>query len=280
MIFNNKTELKLSLRFYDGGGSSGSSSSNSAPQLSPQALLQMYGQALPQIANVGGTTNSINSSLANSAASSNPVYTASGLDQLNQYAPGYTASGANVSNLNDLLNSGVLNQGGQALSNSATNLLGQSNPAQAAANGQATNLLNSFNMNGLSGAQQEAVERSLGQSNYATGNLGLDNSTNLVSNAMQFGNALYQKQAALGSALGSAQGVASGQNAAFNPVNTALANPGSTNFGLGTFNPTQANSTITSPLSYTSSIFSPLASNASSQKSTGSSNSSSFSFGI
>jgi len=279
MIFNKRIEVMLNC--CSGGASGSSSSSQSAPQLSPQALLQMYGTALPMISNIGANNISpINTSLATSAAEANPIYTASDLSQLGGMGGGYAGVGANLGNINDLLSAGILSSGGQALTNSAMPLLSQSNPVQSAANTQATNLINSINLNGLSGGEQDAVERSLNQQLGSTGNLGISNPTNLVSNAMQFGNALQAKRAALAGALSTGTGVAANQNNIFNPVNTALTNPGTTNFGLGQFNPNQANGTITSPLSYGTSIFAPLAANASSQKSSGASNSSSFNFGI
>lgn len=280
MIYRNK-RIEQYLNCCSGGASGSSSQQNSAPQLSPQALLQMYQQALPVVANVGGANiGGINQSLAQSAASANPIYTQSGLQQLAQYAPGYTAAGAGVSELNNLLNAGILNSGGSALAQAGNNVIQQSNPLQATDMAQAQNLVNSINLNGLSGGEQAAAERSLGQSNYATGNLGLDNATNAVSNAMNFGSQLQAKRTALANALGTANSVAGQQNSIFNPIQQALGNPSSSNFGLGQFNPTQANSTITSPLTYNSSIFQPLAANASSQKSQGTSNSSSFNFGI
>jgi hypothetical protein len=271
MINNFKVEQRLGLRYYDGGSSSSSSTSKSTsnPQLTTQQLLQLYGQALPQIANVG----------ASSIAPVNNALASSGLQQVGQYGTQYAGQGANIANINDLLSSGILNSGGTALSAAANPLISSSNPAQAASEAQATNLLNSINLNGLSGGEQDAVERSLNQSNYATGNLGLDNATNAVSNAMDFGNALQAKRAALTSALGAAQGVSSTQNNIFSPVSTALQNPAATNFGLSQFQP---GSTLTSPLSFLSNIFSPLSSNASSPnvKSTSSSGSSSFNVGL
>jgi len=251
---------------YNQSGSS--SNSNSSPQLTPQQLLSLYGTALPQIANTSGASIApLSTSLATGAAAANPILSGSTLSQLSGMAPSYAGAGANVGNVNDLLSSGILNSGGSVLSSAATGLLGQTNPAQQAANSQATNLVNSINLGGLTGGEQEAVERSLNQSLNGTGNLGLNNATNAVSNAMNFGNALQTKRAALGSALGVATGVSGQQNSNFNPVNAALSNPSNTNFGLSQFNPTQGNNLPTTGLGYLSSIFSPLASNASSQNS-------------
>jgi hypothetical protein len=244
-------------------------------------LLQLYGAALPAIANAsGGAINPLSTSLASGAAAANPILSGSTLNQLSSMGTDYAATGANISNTNDLLNSGILGSGGAVLNNAAGNLLANSNPAQNAANSQATNLVNSINLNGLTGGEQEAVERSLNQNLNGTGNLGLNNATNAVSNAMNFGSALQAKRAALGSALGTAVGVSGQQNVNFNPVNTALSNPSNTNFGLTQFNPSAGNNLPTTGLGYLSSIFSPLSSNASSQNSKSSSNSSSLGINV
>jgi len=99
-------------------------------------------------------------------------------------------------------------------------------------------------MNGLSGGEQAAVERSTAQSNAGTGNLGLNNATNVISNAMNFGDAYHQKQDSLKSALGAAnQTATSAQNTGFNPVNIALGQPNAStmgNFGTGTFSGSNA----------------------------------------
>jgi len=252
-------------------GSSGGGNQASTPQATPQQLADAYTHNLP---NILGVTNAqaipTAQAQANAAVGANPVYTASGLSQLNQFAPGYQSAGNNLAtNQADFTTSLINGSGGQA-ANAANNLSNALNPAQAASNAQAANLVNSINLNGLSGGEQSAVERSLNQSNYATGNLGLDNATNAVSNAMNFGNALQAKRTALGSALGSAGGVASNQNSFVNPLGTAL-NAGnvSNNFGLGTFNPTQGANAGAGALNFGSSIFGGQASNASAQVSEG-----------
>jgi hypothetical protein len=263
------------------GESTGGSTSKSTPQLNPTQLLNLYNSNLPtsmQAASSGVAPT--NTALAQSAAGANPIYTASGLQQLNQYAPGYQNAGANLSAQQTLSQADLLGGAGglyALMGSGLTNLL---NPAQNASNTQAANLVNSINLNGLSGGEQSAVERSLNQSNYATGNMGLDNATNAVQNAMQFGNALQAKRAALGSALGSASGVASNQNTAFNPI-SAIGNASNAgnNFGLSQFNPTQANANVTAPLSFASSMFGPLASNASAPITSSSARNQSFNFG-
>lgn len=261
---------QLEQQQQEGGGGSGSQ--QSAPQATPAQLAQAYTQYLPSIL---GVTNAQATPTANAVAQAatavNPVYTASGLQQLNQYAPGYQQAGANLATQQAQSTAGLIGGAGGQAAQAATNLSNQLNPTQQAAQTQAQNLVNSINLNGLSGGEQAAAERSLNQSNYATGNLGLDNATNAVSNAMNFGDALQAKRAALGSAIGTASGVAANQNTFANPVGTAT-NSGntSTNFGLGTFSPTQGTTAGSSALGFGQSIFGGQSSNASAQVSNGS----------
>jgi hypothetical protein len=99
-------------------------------------------------------------------------------------------------------------------------------------------LLNSINLQGLSGGEQAQVERSLNQSNAASGNANMPNALTTVGNAMTFGNALQQKQAALSTALNTASSLLPQSETNFNPVGTALsaaasnaaAAPGSSEF--------------------------------------------------
>jgi hypothetical protein len=266
----------------EGGASSGQGNQSSTPQLTPQELINTYNQNFPSLLQTTtGQVGNTAQTLAQGAAGANPIYTQAGLQQLQSLAPGYQQAGANLATNQAQTTTGLLNGAGGQAAQAATNLSNNLNPVQATSNAQANNLLNSINLGGLSGGEQAATERSLNQSNYATGNLGLDNATNAVSNAMNFGNALQAKRQALGSALGTAQGVASNQNTFVNPVGTAInAGNTSTNFGLGTFNPTQANNTITAPLTFGSSIFSPTASNASASNSVGAQNNSSWNGGV
>ena len=145
------------------------------------------------------------------------------------------------------------------LASSGQNLLNQTNPEQGAANTQATNLVDAINLNGLSPGEYNATERAVNQGNVATGNLGNPNAMTSLSNALDFGGAFNSKIPLLGSALGAATNVSGQQNTQFNPLTTATNTSNTlTNFGLGQFQPQQANSTLTSPLSLTSSLFQPL----------------------
>lgn len=231
-------------------GGESSSSNVSRPQLSPSQMIDLYNQALPlSLATLMNQVPGAVNQLAASANLANPLYTAGTLDQLGNYASGYQRAGANLAQQQAASTANLLSGAGGIAAANAAALNSALNPVQAAANQQAQNLLGSYNLRGLSPGEQNAVERGLAQSNQGTGNLGLQNATNTVSNAMNFGNALQQKQAGLANALNAATGVASAQNAQFNPVNFALG-AGNTagNFGLGMFNPNQANNLVNIPV--------------------------------
>lgn len=119
-------------------------------------------------------------------------------------------------------NLGLLQGAGGDVAMAAQALQDKVNPEFKGIRTQTANLLNSINLNGLSEGERAAVERSLNQSDYATGNLGLDNATNAVQNAMQYGDRMQGKRAELSNIIGTATNAQAGQNAIFNPVNTAL----------------------------------------------------------
>lgn len=237
-----------------GGGSFGESTSGSKskPQMTPQQILDLYNQQLPTtLATTVGQAPAVANTLAGAAAGSNPIYTQSVLSQLNNYAGGYQQAGGQLAQMQGLTNADLIAGSGGLTALEGAGLNQLLNPVQAASNTQAQNLVNSINLNGLSPGEYNAGERSLNQSNYATGNLGLDNATNSLSNAMNFGDMLSAKRAQLGSALGVAGGVSANQQTQVNPVGTALgAGNTSTNFGLGTFNPTQGSAAVTAPLTF------------------------------
>ncbi len=221
---------------------------NSPSPESSSQVLQNYSQYLPGLVqSTGATLPGLAQNQLNATMATQPLYNALNLQQLQQYGLPNAQVGQQIANSNALAGaqtnlSQIQGAGGQA-ANAAANLNNTLNPVQATNNAQAQNLVNSINLNGLSGGEEAAVERSLNQSNYATGNLGIDNATNAVSNAMNFGNALQAKRAALGNALGTATGVAAAQNSQFNPINIALGQPNTStasNFGTGTFSPTSA----------------------------------------
>ena len=267
MINNNKVEQKLGLRFYQGGGSSSASS----PQATPQQMLQTYSQYLPQILGItSGTTGSTATGLANAANAANPIYTQGTQSQLNNQAGGYVSAGTNLANQQAAGQAGLISgAGGQAATN-AVNLNNSLNTAQAGSNALASQLGGAINLNGLSPGEYNATERANNQGLTATGNLGVNNGTNTVANAMNFGGAFNNKIGIASNALGSMTGVANAQNAQVNPVSTAT-NAGnvSNNFGASLFNPSQANANLTVPYSAASSLGNQVASVSSAQNSSG-----------
>jgi hypothetical protein len=87
---------------------------------------------------------------------------------------------------------------------------------------------NAINLNGLSPGESNAVERATNQGNAVTGNLGNNNATNTVANAMNFGTAYDNKITAKENA---ANTLSSASNAANNTTSTtaSLFSPFATN---------------------------------------------------
>lgn len=224
----------------------------SPPPQNMGKILQAYAKYLPSVLQAtAGEATPI--ALANLGATQ---ATEPQLQQLNeqltaQYAPELAGINSQVQRQQALQGSETLGQqisgpGGQA-AQSAASLLAQTNPAYAAtegaAAGQAQNLLGSYDLNGLTPGEEAAVERSTNQTNTATGNLGLSNPTNVISNAMNFGQAYNAKRAALNTAIGTATGTASTAAGAFNPVGIATGQPGTS--GITQFGQTGTGSTST-----------------------------------
>lgn len=136
-------------------------------------------------------------------------------------------SGANI-------NKSLLQGTGAENARLASALDKEVNPTLYAARGRAGDLMSSINLNGLSGGERAEVERSLNKDNIATGNLGVNNMTNAVKNAMTYGDRMAQKRQELN------QYVNTGLNASQGGVNaTGIALGGTqapqTNFGTSQF---------------------------------------------
>jgi len=182
-----------------------------------------------------------------------PGYNKLNLDQAQQYAPQLAKVGQDISRSNALAGADtnlaqILGAGGQA-GIAATNLNRLTNPdyyrAQGAASRGAEQAVNAISLNGLSPGEQNAVERGLNQNNTRTGNLGINNATNMVANAMNFGGAFNSKIPLMNQAAATASGVANSavSNGGVNAPNIALGQPNVStmgNFGTGTFSPTNA----------------------------------------
>lgn len=115
-------------------------------------------------------------------------------------------------------------------------------------------LLGSYNLKGLSAGEQNAVERSQNIATGGTGNLGLSNATNTISNALNFGGAFNNKLTNLNTALGTAGANANvlAGNGGVNTTNVALSQPqtstqtnvGTNTIGTGTNSAGQLLSTL------------------------------------
>jgi len=241
-------------------GGSGSQQSQSNPQLNPQGMVDLYLKSLPQITQAtAAQAPTVANSIAQGVASAAPTYSQTGLDQLNQFAPGYQAAGQQLATTQATNTNALLQGAGGNAASSAVNLNNTLNPTQGATNKSAGDLLGAINLNGLSPGEWNSTERSVNQGNAATGNLGLNNGMNTVANAMNFGGAFNSKIPLLDNAINTASGVATAQNNQVNPLSAAVgASNTSNNFGLGTFNPTQANANSATPFSFSSSLGSTL----------------------
>lgn len=112
--------------------------------------------------------------------------------------------------------------------------LGTANQGATAGVNASNNLLNAVNLNGLSPGEYNATERGVNQYNTGTGNAGLANPTNTISNAMNFGGAFNNKIGIAANAIGANTGAvnaASGVGSAaspnvsgFNPTQMATGN--------------------------------------------------------
>lgn len=163
-----------------------------------------------------------------------PAYQQLNADLTAQYAPSLARTNAEVQRIQSLEGAETNRQqlvgaGGDA-ARAAMSLDRETNPdywkVQDAASNKAVDLLGAVNLNGLSPGEAAAVERSLNQNNTSTGNLGVNNATNTVANAMQFGGAFNSKLDRAANAITTATGTAQGaRNTGFSPVNVALGQP-------------------------------------------------------
>jgi hypothetical protein len=202
-------------------------------------LWNAYGAYLPQLL---GQTNQQTGSLAQQQLA-DTLGTQGGYNQLNlqqllQYGLPLAQQGQQIQNSNALAGAGtnlaqLQGAGGNAAAyaQGLTNVL---NPALSAANRGATSAIDAINLQGLSPGEFAATERAINQGNQGTGNLGLNNNTNTIANALNFGGAFNQKLGLMNQAVGGATGAANASTAAINPTAVGLSQPNmstQTNFG-------------------------------------------------
>lgn len=249
----------------------GGSYSSPVPDSSSQ-ILSNFAKYLPAIASsLGSTYTPLAQNQLTSTIATQPIYDALNLKEAQNYALPLAQVGQQVTNSNALAGaqtnlSQILGPGGQAAM-AAEELARAANPnyykVQDAASQKATDLLNSYSLTGLSPGEYNAVERANNQNATGTGNLGLNNNTNTLLNAVNFGNAFDNKRAALNTAINTAnQTATSAQNTGVSPVNIALGQPNTStmsNFGTNTYSPTTANtsaSTASNATGFGSSVLS------------------------
>ncbi len=200
-------------------------------QQSMQDILKAYQQYIPSlIPEIAGTTPAVTQAQLLSANQLvNPSATQAtqvGLPQL-----------SSQSNLQQLTGTGAQSAGAAYALNQALS------PTTTMANTQAQNALGAINLSGLSPGEANAIERSNNQGLTSTGNLGLNNPTNTISNAMNFGGAFNSKIPLLNNTIGTATNAGIAQSGTgVNPVSVALGTP---NFGAGSFVNPNAGSSAT-----------------------------------
>lgn len=197
--------------------------------------MQLYMRYLPQILNA----------TSNAQPGINQTQSQSAMDILRQFGQSAAQQGQQLQGSNnqaglDQVNKSLTGTGGQNVIN-ADNINRSINPEyyanRSAASKGGTDLINSINLKGLSPGEEAAIERSTNQTNSATGNLGLINPTNTISNAMNFGNAMAGKRQEMSNAVNTNTNLMnSSQSSNFgNVMQGALTQPNSstgTNFGL------------------------------------------------
>jgi hypothetical protein len=202
-----------------------------APQSSQETTDQILQSYMKNIPGLLDATTSGNSKMAlgdlETAKAVTPGYNQLAIDSINNDA-------GRVADAQNRVNTGIMEGSGKDAALAAKNLQDTVNPEYAgvrnSAAAQSKNLMDSINLNGLSGGERAEVERSLGQSATATGTLGLDNATTAVQNAMSFGDRLSKKRAELAGAINTGTNFMGTQAGATpNPVNTAMGNA-ATNF--------------------------------------------------
>lgn len=90
----------------------------------------------------------------------------------------------------------------------------------------------------LSGSERAEIDRALGRRAAQTGNLSTPSASNVVANAMQFGQAMQNRRNAFGQALQQATSFLPAARSGFDPMQVALGRP-SQHFGAQQFNQPQ-----------------------------------------
>lgn len=208
-------------------------------------MMRAYTAGLPDLLNV--TSQNIlpvEKAMLEASQAVSPGYTKLQTDLYGTYGPELTRIGSELNRQNEMAQIAT-DTGALAEANKAGGLLEQARAGQekldpeyytsrALASSKLGDLLNSIDVNGLSGSERAEVSRSLARDNAATGNTD-PSSLSTVSNAMTFGSALDKKRNSLMNALNTASQLAptfkSGQDA----FQMTTGRSGSANTGTGQF---------------------------------------------
>jgi hypothetical protein len=212
---------------------------------STQEMLKAYTAAMPGLMQAY-QQNILPNEQAQLAASQavSPGYNQLQSDLYKQYGPQLAQTGVDINKVNELGQIGTDTSALQAAQQSG-GLLDQTRTAQDAADPEAakyralasqkvSDLLNSINLNGLSGSERAEVERSNARDNVSRGTE-TPTATSTVSNAMNFGSALQGKRTALGNALTQSAQVAPGLSNGINAFTTTTGRSSSANTGIPQF---------------------------------------------
>lgn len=240
----------------DGGGGGGSGGKKKVGKI--QHLFNIYMKNIPKLLEAtSSATPTVEGNNLKAAQETQPGYQQLNYDLTKQFAPGLAQIGSDIQRQNALegaeTNVQQIKGAGGDAARAATDLARETNPnfykVMDEASNKAKEALGAINLNGLSPGEAAAVERSLNQTNTATGNLGLINPTNTITNALNFGGAFNSKIDKLNNVINTAnQTATTSQNTGVNPVNIALGQPNTStlsNAGLSTYTP--ANATTTAP---------------------------------
>jgi hypothetical protein len=173
------------------------------------------------------------------AQKTSPAYAQLTQDLYSKYAPLLANTGRQIDTQNRLsaaeTDARILDTSGRKLADTYKSIDQGLNPeyykARSEAGGKLSELLGSINLNNAS----PEAERLVNQENIRSGNLGNNNATNTVSNALSFGKEMDNRRSQLSNAINTAtQFLTPSSNSAFNPATAALNRPTSST-GLSQF---------------------------------------------
>ena len=198
-------------------------------------VLKNYTKYLPGLLSAtSGEIPEVAQNTFNATAQTEPQYQQLNTDITRQFAPQLAEINSGVQRQQAIAgantNREVLQGAGGDAARAADSLNRSINPnfyrlSDAAAD-KSADLLNSVNLHGLSPGEAAAVERSNNQGLTRTGNLGNNNATNIIANALNFGGAFNNKLNAASNAIQTAnQTATNSSNTGFNPINIAFGQP-------------------------------------------------------